>query len=124
MSARMKSFDTMTYYEILNIGSSSSQQEIEEAYEVGRLAFAEDSLAHYGLVEPGQREEARRYVEEAYRTLGNPRRRKRYDVKILKHKAEAYENAYFRNGLERMVIEGDGDPPSRWGWLRRLFKRS
>jgi DnaJ-class molecular chaperone len=120
----MKTFDAMTYYEILNIGTSSSQQEIEDAYEISQLAFAEESLAHYGLVEPREREEARKYVEEAYRTLGSPRRRKRYDVKVLKLKAQASENAYFRNGLERMVIEGDGDPPSRWGWLRRLFKRS
>ena len=124
MSTRMKPMDAMTYYEVLNIGTSSSQQEIEEAYEVSRQAFAEESLAHYGLVEPSERENAREFIEEAFRTLGNPRKRKRYDVKILKLKADAHENAYFRNGLERMVIEGDGDPPSRWGWLRRLFRRS
>jgi DnaJ-class molecular chaperone len=124
MNARMKTIDAMNYYEVLNIGTSSSQQEIEEAYAVSKQAFAEESLAHYGLVEPGERVETRKRIEEAYRTLGNPRKRKRYDVKILKLKAETYENAYFRNGLEPMVIEGDGDPPSRWGWLLRLFRRS
>jgi len=123
MNKRMKSIEDMTHYEVLNISPSSSQQNIEEAYRISRQAFSEDSLAHYGLVEAKQRQEMLKRIEEAFHILGNPRRRKRYDVKVLKLKSEGYEFAYFRNGVERMVIESEEDRPSRKGRLKRFFRR-
>ncbi len=120
---RFKTIEDMNHYEILNIRTSASQQEIEEAYSVAKNAFIQGSLAHYGLVEGNQRRIILAKVEEAYRVLSRPRRRKKYDVKTLGLKSEAYENAYFRNSMERILIEEAESKPSLWERIRRFFPK-
>jgi curved DNA-binding protein CbpA len=120
---RFKTIEDMNHYEILNIRISASQQEIEEAYSVAKNAFIQGSLAHYGLVEGNQRRKILAKVEEAYRVLSRPRRRKKYDVKTLGLKSEAYENAYFRNSMERILIEEAESKPSLWERIRRFFRK-
>ena len=120
---RFKTIEDMNHYEILNIRTSASQQEIEEAYSVAKNAFIQGSLAHYGLVEGNQRRKILAKVEEAYRVLSRPRRRKKYDVKTLGLKSEAYENAYFRNSMERILIEEPESKPSHWERIRRFFRK-
>jgi curved DNA-binding protein CbpA len=116
---RLKNTDEMNHYEILNIAPSASQQDIETAYSMGKLAYEDGSLAHYGLVDREERVRTLERIEEAYRTLSSPRKRRRYDVKILRIKSEADEDAYFRSTTERMVIE-EGGPPERTPFLARL----
>ena len=124
MNVQLKKPEEMNYYEILNISSSSSQQDIQQAYLIGKNAFTKGSLAHYGLVDQAEREKTLQRIEEAFRTLSSPRKRKKYDVKILKLKSQGYENAYFRSSTEKMIIE-DGDiKPQRQSWLKRLFRRA
>jgi DnaJ-class molecular chaperone len=124
MNVQFKKTEDMNYYETLNVSASSSQQDIQQAYQVGKNAFTEGSLAHYGLVDEAEREKTLQRIEEAFRTLSNPRKRKKYDVKILKLKSQGYENAYFRSSTEKMLIE-DGDiKPQRLSWLKRLFRRA
>ena len=123
MKTQLKKPEEMNYYEVLNISASSSQQDIQQAYQVGKNAFAAGSLAHYGLVDPAERVKMLRKIEDAFKTLSSPRKRKKYDVKILKLKSEGYENAYFRSSTEKMLIE-DGDiKPQRRSWIKRLFRR-
>ncbi len=124
MTMRIKKTEEMNFYEILNVPPSASQQSIEQAYTVGKNAFEEDSLATYGLVDQEERERTLRRIEEAFKTLSTPRKRRRYDVKILRIKSEADEDAYFRTTTEKLVIE-DTDTGSRaafWSRLKRLFK--
>jgi DnaJ-class molecular chaperone len=123
---RLKKTEEMSYYEILNVPPSASQQDIEQAYEVGKHAFEEDSLAHYGLVDQEERESTLRKTEEAFKTLSSPRKRRRYDVKFLRIKSEADEDAYFRTTTEKMVIEGVGIG-TRFRFrdrIKRFFRRS
>ena len=123
---RLKKTEEMNYYEILNVPPSASQQDIEQAYMVGRHAFEEDSLAHYGLVDQEERENTLRRIEEAFKTLSNPRKRRRYDVRTLKIKSEADEDAYFRSTTEKMMIE-EVEPEARLrirDRIRRIFRRS
>ena len=124
MTARVKKPQDMNHYEILNVPASASQQDIEQAYRIGRSAFEEGSLAHYGLVDPKERELTLERIEAAYRTLGNPRKRRRYDVRVLGLKSEADEDAYFRSTTEKMVIEEAGSGARRGlrSWLSRLFR--
>ncbi len=120
---RFKTIEDMNHYEILNIRPSASQQEIEEAYAIAKSAFTQGSLAHYGLVEAGQRQKTLEKIEEAYRILGRPRQRKKYDVKTLGLKSEAYENAYFRNSMEKILIEEAEAKPSVGERIRRFFRK-
>ena len=124
MAERLKTTEDMNYYEILNVPSSASQQDIELAYRVGKNAFEEDSLAHYGLVDPSERERTLKRIEDAFKTLGYPSKRQRYDVKILKIKSEADENAYFRSTTEKLMIEeaGTGSRMGFWTRLKRCFR--
>lgn len=126
MTMRLKKTEDMNFYEILNVPPSASQQDIEQAYSVGKYAFEEGSLAHYGLVDKEERESTLSRIEEAFKTLSNPRKRRRYDVRILKIKSEADEDAYFRTTTERMVIE-EVEPGTGARFrdrIRRLFLRS
>lgn len=120
---RLKKIDEMNLYEVLNLTPSCSQQDIEEAYKVGIFSYRQNSLAHYGLVTEEERKRHLQRIEEAYKTLGTPKRRKRYDVKILRYKSQAYDKSYFRNGTERMVIEDHApeSPPSFWQKLKSFF---
>ncbi len=124
MIAHFKKPEEMNYYEILNVSASSSQQDIQLAYQVGKNAFTEDSLAPYGLIDQAEREKTLQRIEEAFKTLSNPRKRKKYDVKILKLKSEGYENAYFRSSTEKMIIEDGDSKPQRSSWFKRLFRRA
>jgi len=121
---RIKKTEEMNFYEILNVPPSASQQSIEQAYTVGKNAFEEGSLAHYGLVDQEERERTLRRIEEAFKTLSVPRRRRRYDVKILRIKSEADEDAYFRTTTEKLVIEEaeTGSRTAFWSRLKRLFR--
>jgi len=126
MTMRLKKTEEMNFYEILNVPPSASQQDIEQAYSVGKHAFEEDSLAHYGLVDKEERESTLSRIEEAFKTLSNPRKRRRYDVRILKIKSEADEDAYFRTTTEKLVIEEaeTGSLAGFWSRIKRLLLRS
>jgi len=123
---RLKKTEEMNFYEILNVPPSASQQDIEQAYTVGKHAFEEGSLAHYGLIGQEERESTLSRIEEAFKTLSNPRKRRRYDVRTLKIKSEADEDAYFRSTTEKIVIEEvESESPVRFrDKIRRIFRRS
>ena len=120
---KLKKIEEMNLYEILNLPPSCSQQEIEEAYKIGTFSYNQNSIAHYGLVTEEERYLHLSRIEEAYKILGNPRKRKRYDINTLPQKSKAYDKGYYRNGTEKMVIEAmDSDPSlSFWKKLKSLF---
>ncbi len=122
---KLKMIEDMNFYEVLNLAPSCSQQDIEEAYKIGVFSYKESSLALYGLLSEDERLLHMQRIEEAFKTLGNPKKRKRYDVNILRYKSEAYDKAYYRNGTEKMVIEDfDADsPPSLWQKLKSIFSK-
>lgn len=66
-------------YEILDISPDATPQEIRSAYLRTKAAYTKDSLALYTLVRPEETETYLAQVEEAYRVLSNPEKRKEYD---------------------------------------------
>ncbi len=70
-----------TFYEILEIGSDSSPQEIREAYLRLKAAYNKDSPALYSLMSRDETEQTLQDIESAYVVLSNPERRKEYDHK-------------------------------------------
>jgi curved DNA-binding protein CbpA len=121
---KLKKLADMNLYEVLNLTPSCSQQDIEEAYRIGTNSYAQNSIAHYGLITEEERKLHLQRIEEAFRILGNPKKRKRYDVVTLRAKSEAYEKAYYRNGTEKMVFESTDSESSSsfWQKLKSLFK--
>ncbi|NOR14739.1 MAG: DnaJ domain-containing protein [Candidatus Aminicenantes bacterium] len=122
---KLKKVEDMNLYEVLNLMPSCSQQDIDEAYKIGTFSYKQNSIAHYGLVSEDERLLHLQRIEEAFKTLGNPKKRKRYDVNILRYKSQAYDKAYYRNGTEKMIIEDlDTDsPPTFWQKLKSLFSK-
>ncbi len=68
-----------TFYDILEVGSDSSPQEIREAYLRLKSAYNKDSPALYSLMSREETEQTLREIESAYIILSNPERRKEYD---------------------------------------------
>ncbi len=118
--APKKTEDT-NYYKILNVGLSASQQQIDKAYRIGKSSYIHGSMALYGLADEEERQSMIEKIEEAYKILGNIRKRKKYDIMILKKKSGNCENAYFRNSTEKLIIEDGEIKQSLWQQLKKIF---
>jgi len=68
------------YYELLEVEPEASRFEIEQAYRQQMELLSGDSLATYGLFVGEDLVHARTRVEEAYRVLCDPDRRRAYDL--------------------------------------------
>lgn len=67
------------YYEILEIPTESSQEEIHKGYIRAKNAYSQDSLALYSLMTQEECEQILGMIEEAYDILSEPNKRKQYD---------------------------------------------
>jgi flagellar biosynthesis protein FlhG len=76
----MKGIKEQTYYEILEVGPTATDKEIQRAYEHAKETFHADSLAIYSLFSEGEVEEIQEAIEEAYRVLTNEALRRNYDL--------------------------------------------
>ena len=77
-----------THYEVLGLTSSATSDEVEEAYRRCEALYGEGALATYSLLEPEEVELARARVDEAYRVLRDPERRREYDARTLEAEPE------------------------------------
>jgi len=114
----IKKTEEMDLYEILNVKKSASQQEIESTYNFEKLSYHRDSLAHYTLLSEEERQLHLRRIEEAFNILGNPKKRKIYDSKMLNYSKTHQETAYFRRSIQKLLIE-DAEKPS---FLLKIFR--
>jgi DnaJ-class molecular chaperone len=116
-----KKIEDMDHYEILNVKKSASQEEIQRAYRIGISSYSPDSMAHYTLLSEEEREEMLIRIERAFQVLGDPESRREYDEKTL-HRLHIYrDKTYFRQSIERMVIE-DASTGQQWVEnLKRFF---
>lgn len=67
------------YYEVLEINTSSTPQQIENAYIRARNAYSNDSVALYSLMTKDECDSILGQIEEAYSVLGFPEKRREYD---------------------------------------------
>ncbi len=67
------------YYEILEIPTTSTQEEIHQAYIRSRNAYAGESAALYSLLTEEDCANILSAIEEAYSVLGAPEKRTQYD---------------------------------------------
>jgi len=67
------------YYDVLEIPTDSTLQDIHNAYRISRNAYSEDSAALYSIMTSDDCEKVLEQVEEAYSILGVPDKRREYD---------------------------------------------
>jgi curved DNA-binding protein CbpA len=80
----MKRFSDQNYYEILDISPHASWDEIQRAYEFSKKTYGQDAIASYSLFDSGDREILFERIEEAYRTLIDQAKRRRYDEDLAR----------------------------------------
>src|SRR5580698_2093570 len=77
----MKDFHEQTYYELLDIKVSASQEDILKAYNRARATYGHNSPALYSLFNKEEAQELLKLIDEAYSVLSNQFKRRQYDSK-------------------------------------------
>jgi DnaJ-class molecular chaperone len=77
---REKDNTSPDYYTLFQISPEASRIDIINAYRHAKLAYQQDSLAIYSLFSEQELEQIQIQVEEAYRVLSDPEKRRDYDA--------------------------------------------
>jgi len=80
----MKRFSDQNYYELLDISPNASWDEIQRAYEFSKKTYSRDAIASYSLFDSEDREILFERIEEAYRTLIDQTKRRKYDENLAR----------------------------------------
>lgn len=75
----MKPISEQNFYELLEISSGASPEEIVQAYEIAKLTYGENSLAVHPLFSQEERRDIMRRIYLAHETLSEVKRRRCYD---------------------------------------------
>lgn len=73
------SLSDKNYYEILEIPTDASPEEVYQGYIRAKNAYSSDSLALYSLMSPEECEKISTLIDEAYSILSEPQKRRQYD---------------------------------------------
>ncbi len=80
----MSNFQEQTYYELLEISSSASADEIQRAYLRAKGIYAPDSPAIYTIFSREEAVQLNHLLDEAYQTLSHHAKRRDYDLQLQK----------------------------------------
>ncbi len=69
-------------YRALEVSPRATPHEIHQAYELAKRTYGGESLATYSLFGPDERQAVLAKVEDAYRVLSDPQRRREYDLRL------------------------------------------
>lgn len=78
----MKSFQSQTHYEVLEVSVGATGAEIRSAYERLVRLYGDDQVVLYGLIDPARAEQLRDRLKQALDVLTDDARRDEYDRKI------------------------------------------
>ncbi|MGK5089781.1 helix-turn-helix domain-containing protein [Bdellovibrionota bacterium FG-2] len=100
-----------TYYDVLDLASDASPQEIREGYLKTKSAYHKDSPALYTLISQDERESMIQKIEEAYEILSSPEKRKEYDRYHGLLTSEQEMVAQARPPTHQKIVSIDRVPP-------------
>lgn len=80
-------------YRLLDVASTATPHEIRQAYELARRTYGGESLATYSLFGAEDRQAVMAQIEEAYRVLSDPERRRSYDAGLVASASSAVVSA-------------------------------
>jgi DnaJ-class molecular chaperone len=120
----IKKIDDWNFYELLNVERTASREEIREAYMAAVETYKPGSLASYSLVDGAEREQILARIEDAYRTLSDPVRKKNYDLALLSHTLDHSPKAPFRQSFQKLEIEEAETKKSFWDRILGLFRKN
>lgn len=72
-------FKDKNYYEILEISSNATPEDVHQGYLRTKNAYSQDSLALYSLMSKEECENILQLIDEAYTIISDPHKRKQYD---------------------------------------------
>ncbi len=75
----MKPIEEQNFYELLEISYGASPEQIEQAYDLAKLTYGENSLAAHPLFNLEERRNIMRRIYLAHETLSEVKRRRLYD---------------------------------------------
>ncbi len=111
MGSDMSLTDHNTYYDVLDLPSDASPQEIREGYLKTKSAYHKDSPALYTLISQDERESMLQKIEEAYEILSSPEKRKEYDRYHGLLSSEDEMIAQTRPSTHKKIVSIDRVPP-------------
>ena len=117
-----KKIEDLDHYEILNLPRDAAFEEVTAAYREARSSYLPDSLASYGLFSEEERRVMLEKIENAYRTLMDPRTRREYDETSLPAGSSAPLRAVFRRSTQRLEIQDAEEPVGFLGRIRNMFR--
>ena len=114
----VKKIEDLDFYELLNLGLDATLVEIENAYLLAVATYHEEAMASYGVLSAEERGVILERIEEAFETLADPDKRKTYDARILPHRPESRQRAYFRKSTEKLEIEDAAEEQKFWARVK------
>ncbi len=78
----MSDFKEQTYYELLEISTNASADEVQQAYLRAKGIYAPDSPAIYTIFSRDEAVQLNHLLDEAYQTLSHHAKRREYDLKL------------------------------------------
>jgi curved DNA-binding protein CbpA len=88
----MDTTSKFSYYDVLELSTHCSHQEVTSAYEKLKMTYASDNPAIYTIFSPEEAKDMLRLIEEAYAVLSNKALRTQYDGKITQTSKPAEPN--------------------------------
>ena len=79
----MKPIREQNFYELFDLKPDATREQIEQAYQLAKKTYGENSLAAYSLFDSDERREAIQKIGLAYETLRDEERRKQYDRDVM-----------------------------------------
>lgn len=99
--------DKKNYYDILEVSSTSTLQEIHNAYIQSKNAYSGDSAALYSLMSNDECEKIVTQIEEAYSIIGVPDKRREYD------QARGFNQQHTPEGFNEEILSRPNYAPQK-----------
>jgi DnaJ-class molecular chaperone len=98
-----------THYDVLGVTRRATPDQLDKAYQFLKQMYDDVALATYTLLDPEEMRTARARVNQAYEILGDPTRRRDYDLTL---DAEARQKAVLPFGGASPQHRPDGPVPT------------